>query len=177
MRRRERDIENRVAEAAAVQRAKIVKPILQSGEYLVADPAIAVCQLIAPEQSPMLGVAEEGFLFSTDRRLLYRTASGDVTLDWHYGDIATHRLGRCTETRLVCALSAWSRLRGLGWSFATLRFTTVDELEFAVHGSRPFLASIASVLSTVDVDALAMTPAERHDRRVRDSRRDPRWLT
>jgi hypothetical protein len=126
----------------------------------------------------MIGVAEEGFLFSTDRRLLYRTVSGDVTLDWRYGDIAEHRLGRCSETRLVCSLSAWSRLRGLGWGFATLRFTTVDELEFAVHGSRPFLASIASVLSEVDVDALPTTaPTERDGRRVRGPRRDPHWVT
>jgi hypothetical protein len=174
---RQRDIETRVADAAAVQRAKIVKPVLERGEQLVADPAIALCQLIAPERSPMLGVAEEGFLFSTDRRLLYRTVSGEVTLDWSYGDIATHRLGRCTETRLICALSAWSRLRGLGWSFATLKFTTVDGLEFAVHGSRPFLASVASVLSDVEAHSLAATtPAERDDRRAHGSRRDPRWL-
>ena len=177
MGRRAREVEKGVAEAAAMERAKIVKPILASGEYLVADPAIAVCQLIAPERSPMLGVAEEAFLFSTDRRLLYRTASGDVTLDWRYGDIAAHRLGRCTETRLVCALSAWSRLRGLGWSFATLRFTTVDAFEFAVHGSRPFLSAVASVLNTTAVDARAAASTERDDRRVRDSRRDPRWLT
>jgi hypothetical protein len=178
IRRQGDDTENRVAEAAAVQRAKIVKPLLERGERLVADPAIALCQLIAPERSPMLGVAEEGFLFSTDRRLLYRTLSGDVTLDWCYRDIAEHRLGRCTETRLVCSLSAWSRLRGLGWGFATLRFTTVDELEFAVHGSRPFLASIASVLSEVDVDALPTTaPTERDHGRVRGPGRDPRWVT
>jgi len=156
---RQRDeLESRVAQASAGQRVKIVKDVLVRGENLVADPAIALCQLVAPERSAMIGVAEEGFLFSTDRRLLYRTVSGEITLSWPYRDIAEHRLGRCTETRLVCSLSAWSRLRGLGWGFATLRFTTRDEDEFAVHGSRPFLAAVASVLSNVEVDKLPPMP-------------------
>jgi hypothetical protein len=126
----------------------------------------------------MLGLSKEGFVFATDRRLLYRTVSGDVSIRWLYSDIADHRLGRCSETRLVCAPSAWSRLRGLGWSFATLRFSTVDEHEFAFHGSRPFLAAISSVLNGVDVDALPVTATTEHDdTRVRDARRAPGWLT
>ena len=157
-RRQRDDLENRVAQASTAQRVKIVKDVLARGENLVADPAMALCQLIAPERSAMLGLAEESFLFATDRRLIYRTASGDLTLSWPYRDIAAHRLGRCSETRLVCALPASSRLRGLGWGFATLRFTTRDVDKFAVHGSRPFLAAVASVLSDVDVNALPPTP-------------------
>jgi hypothetical protein len=155
---RQRDLESSVARASAVQRAKIVKAVLQPGEELVADPAVSLCQQTAPTKSAMLGLAEEGFLFATDRRLLYRTPSGNVTVSWLYCEIADHRLGRCSETRLVCSLSAWSRLRGLGWGFATLRFTTADGHKFALHGSRPFLAAVASVLDGVDVDALPPMP-------------------
>jgi hypothetical protein len=178
LKRRQRDeIESRVAEASGAQRAKIAKAVLEHGEQLVADPAIALCQLIAPEKSPMLGLADEGFVFATDRRLIYRTASGAVTLSCPYDEIAEHRLGRCTETRLVCALPATSRLRGLGWSFATLTLTTVDDHEMALHGSRPFLAAIASALSTADGAVASRTPAsDGAGGRVRRSRRDPRWV-
>jgi len=156
-RRQREDLESRVGKTSSAQRAKIVKAVLARGEDLAADPAVALCQLVAPEKSLMLGLAEEGFLFATDRRLLYRTASGSVTLAWPYDEIAEHRLRRCTETRLVCALPATSRLRGHGWGFATLTLTTVEKDEFAIHGSRPFLAAIASVLSNVDVNALPRT--------------------
>jgi hypothetical protein len=158
--RRQRDqLESQVPHVAAGQRAKIAEAVLQRGEFLAADPAVGLCQQTSPERSPMVGLEEEGFLFATDRRLLYRTLSGSTSITWPYLNIVSHRLRRCRHTRLVCALSAWSRLRGLGWGFATLSFATLGEEEFAVHGSRPFLAAIASVLAGVDPSALPPMPS------------------
>jgi hypothetical protein len=150
--RRPSDLDAEISRAAR-QRITLVSRVLQPAEVLATDPAVCVLQQTEPP-TPVVVVRDAGVLFATDRRLLYRALNSERRETWPYERTVAHKLTRCTNARLVCALPALARLRGRGWGFATLKFRTADGSAFAVHGSRPFLAMIDGVLGNVRRDTL-----------------------
>ena len=158
VKRRRSDLDAEVYPIRARQRAALVRDVLHRGEVLAADPAVCVLEQIEPARAVVLE-RDAGLVFATDRRLLYRALNSQHRQAWPYRTVATRRLGRCTNPRLVCALPALARLRGRGWGLATWKFRTTDGRRFAVHGSRPFLGMIDTVVGTVDLNALPEMPS------------------
>jgi predicted RNA-binding Zn-ribbon protein involved in translation (DUF1610 family) len=161
-RRKQEELEVRVVRAAANQRAKLVASLLQPGELLASDPATCLLEVAYPASSERSCagkvVRRGGFLFATDRRLLFRTENAQLGNTWPYQNVATHELSPCTYDPFFRRGRVSVRPRVKRRDFATLAFETKEGAMFAAHGSRPYLEAIDVVLTRIDIGTLPRTP-------------------